>query len=149
MYTLLHNLMRRYTLQPHVADIRLYLEATTPEELFTVSVEGLAYVLAGNSCQFLHRENTYTLSHPIHLSSVDQTSLLIDFLSSVLSTSMINRSIYCQTKIVDLKENHLDAILYGYNYESIKQEIKAVSYTEAKITKNDINNLETTIVLEI
>ena len=141
--------MRRYTLQPPVADIRLYLEASTIEELFTVSVEGLAYLLAGNSCQLLQRENTYTLSHPVHLSSVDQTGLLIDFLSSVLSTSMINRSIYCQTKIIDLKENHLDAILYGYNYESIKQEIKAISNIETKIIKNGEGNLETTIVLDI
>lgn len=139
--------MRRYTVEPHFADVVLYLEATSLQELFTVAVEGLAYLFATNACQIYQKENLYTLSHPIHLESDNLNSLLVDFLSSILSISIIDKVVYCQTKIVGLDANHVDAIIYGYHYEGIKQEIKEVSLPEVNIIKNSRGNYETSVVM--
>lgn len=62
----------------------------------------------------------------LELASLDISSLLIDFLSTILTLSYENKAIFCFDK-----------------------DIKAVTYHEAEVKKNDQGKYETTIVFDI
>lgn len=137
--------MRNYKLLPHTADVRLYVEADTPEELFKGALNGMAEILKKGFCA----EKIETASKMLNIESIDQTSLLIDFLSEALQYSHEEKIIYCRVKIIKLEEKSLEAEIFGRGADGFDEDIKAVTYHEAEIRKNEKGNWEVTIVFDI
>ena len=75
--------------------------------------------------------------------------MLIDFLSDVLSISYIENAIYCTVKILKFSDYTIKAEISGMNVEIFDEEIKAVTYHEASIKKNNNNLWETYIIFDI
>lgn len=138
--------MQQYNIIPHVADIRLKVEAGSLERLFSISLEGMNRILYKEYEKHL---NKHTIIKEISVKSYDATSLLIDFLSEVLTLSHIHKAIFHRIDQLEIVGNSLHAHILGAKVDKFAEDIKAVTYHEAKIATNTKGNLETTIVFDI
>lgn len=130
----------------HTADVRLQVSADTLPELFVASLEGMNEILKEGFC----REQTeHPLAHDIDISSYDTTSLLIDFLSEVLTLSHIDGAVFCDVEAINLKGNSLSAKIRGASVERFDKDVKAVSYHEAEVRRDSKGSYQTNIVFDI
>jgi SHS2 domain-containing protein len=137
--------MRSYKLLPHTADTRLYVEADTMEELFKGALGGIAEIIKNG----IVAKKVETKSKMVKIDSLDQTSLLIDFLSEVLQYIYEEKVVYFRTKILKLGEKEMEAEIFGREEEGFDEDIKAVTYHEAEIKKNEKGYWEVTIVFDV
>ncbi len=139
--------MKTFRIIPHTADVRLKVEASSLEELFTVSLEGMNQILKKDFCK---RRIDIPTIHQIQISSPDTTTaLLIDFLSEALTLSHIHGTIFCRVEFIELGSDSLTANLLGVKVKGFDEDIKAVSYHEAEIERNNRGNLQTNLVFDI
>ena len=131
---------------PHTADIRMKIESSTLQELFTAGTQGMSNILRKGFCNQHHSLNHQT---KIEIQSSDYTCLLIDFLSEVLSLSYIEKSIYCKIQMLYFSKHKLVAVVFGTRVDFFEEEIKAVTYHEAHVGKNSNNCWETFIIFDI
>lgn len=130
----------------HTADIRMLIEAKTLQSLFVEGVKGMGNILKENFCESSHKIDTEVM---IELKATDNTSLLIDFLSDALSQSYINNVVFWDIEIIELMEYKIRAKLSGTQVEIYDEDIKAVTYHEAHVTKNDKGYWGTSIIFDI
>ena len=103
-------------------------------------------ILKENFCESSHKIDTEVM---IELKATDNTSLLIDFLSDALSQSYINNVVFWDIEIIELMEYKIRAKLSGTQVEIYDEDIKAVTYHEAHVTKNDKGYWGTSIIFDI
>ena len=130
----------------HTADIRMLIHAKTLEELFKNGVKGMGNILKEGFCESSHEINTKVM---IEVKAADNTSLLIDFLSDVLSQSYIENVVFWDIEIIELTEYKIRAKLSGTQVEIYDEDIKAVTYHEAHVTTNDQGYWCTSIIFDI
>ena len=135
--------MKRFSLIPHTADIRLFVEASTLEDLFQVALEGMTHIISPHRCP-LQKTTSFTLT----ISAPDKTILLIDFLSEVLTKIYLTKHLYCQATFASLTDTTLHAQIKGHKIEKFAEDIKAVTYHEALIVERN-KLLQTTIIFDI
>lgn len=138
--------MKSHKILAHTADTRLYAEGSSRAELFEAALEGMNRIIKKNGCG---ENGEFPLVKNIAVSSVDFTSLLIDFLSEVLAFSHEERALFCRVEFSKLTENDLVAKIFGKKADGFDEDIKAVTYHEAEIRKNEKGNWETVIVFDI
>lgn len=138
--------MRSHQLLTHTADVRLLATGDSLEELFRAALEGINKLLKPGNYRPSKTPQREAL---ISIVSSDMTSLLIDFLSEVLTESYAQKILYCQLEFLRLDENSLQAKISGHRTSGFAREIKAVTYHEAEIKKTHKNKYETTIVLDL
>jgi SHS2 domain-containing protein len=136
--------MYRFTFLGHTADTRLKLEATSHEELFQAGLEGLATLIHPSPLP-LEPEVSYELS----LQSSDSTALIIDFLAEVLTLSHIHKAIFTKIHFKNFSPTALEAEIKGTKVDRFEKDVKAVTYHEANITKNDQELFETIVIFDI
>ncbi|MFH1461495.1 MAG: archease [bacterium] len=137
--------MKSYKFASHTADVRLLVKADNLKDLFKVSLEGLVQLLKKNLC----KETTeFTLKEAIKINSPDRTALLIDFLSEVLTCCQINKAIYCKVEFKNLENKSLECTIYGKKVDKFDEDIKAVTYHEAEIKKEN-GIFQTNIIFDI
>lgn len=139
--------MRTYQLLSHTADIRMKVEADSLPELFVAATEGMMNIIKIPNFKFLISK--IKTERIIKISSTDKTALLIDFMNEVLYQSQKNREIYTEVKFLEFSETALKAEISGQKVEEFDEDIKAVTYHEAEIVKNEKRNFETIIVFDI
>ncbi len=138
--------MKKYSFIPHTADARIKVEASSIEELFACSLEAMSEIIKPGFCQ---ETKKFGVTKQLKVSAPDRTTLLIQFLSEVLTLSYEQQVIFCQVKFKQLDDDLLIAKLLGTKTSSMDEDIKAVTYHEVEIVKNKSGNLETTIVFDI
>lgn len=138
--------MKKFSLLPHTADIRLHLEADSPDELFRAGLEGMSAILGEDFCTHPH---PHDLRERIAFKSPDRTSLLIDFLSEVLTLTHTQRAIFCEAAIADLREDSLDITVFGSPVDRLAEDIKAVTYHEANVHERSDGRWETIVIFDI
>ena len=137
--------MKHFAIHSHTADVRLELEASTLEELFTVALIGMAEFIKPNSCT----GDNLIIKKEILVNSIDTTALLIDFMSDVLTETHINKAIFCTVTFAELTETSVRATIFGKHVESFDEDVKAITYHEADVKKNSAGNYTTVIVFDI
>lgn len=138
--------MNLYKISPHVADVRLNVRGKSYEQLFTVALEGMNRILNKDYEKYL---NGQTIIKVISVTSYDVTSLLIDFLSEALTLSHIHKAIFHTIDRLEIHDTSLDAYVLGAKVSRLDEDIKAVTYHEAKVRKNEKGQYETNIVFDI
>ena len=138
--------MKYYQIIEHTADVRLNIEASSYEELFEAGLDGMSQIIKNGFCK---RYLEYPLKFELTVSSSDVTSLLIDFLSDVLTLSHIHNVIFCKVVFKKLTAKSLKAFIYGRRVKKFDEDIKAVSYHEAEIMRDKKGNFKTNIVFDI
>lgn len=122
--------MRTITTLPHTADIRLRIEAESPEELFEAALVGMTNILREDFC---NQQSAMTIRHSLVIDSADTTSLLIDFLSEVLTLSYTSNALFCQLAVKMLSDSHIEADVLGAPADAFDEDIKAVTYHKAEV----------------
>ena len=138
--------MRESSIIPHTADVRLAVEADSLPELFIAALEGMNAILASDS---VRRTLGDIISIEVHVDSPDRTSLLIDFLSEVLTQSYLHKAILHKADFLKLDNEHMRARLTGRYIAEFSEDIKAVTYHEAEIKQNDRGHFVTNIIFDI
>jgi SHS2 domain-containing protein len=136
----------KFEFHPHTADIRMKVEAPNLKELFEVALLGMGEILREGWCNGHHN---LPMKVTINIESKDRTCLLIDFLSEVLSLSYAKKAVYCQLQISTLRTTKLEGCILGAPVNFLDEEIKAVTYHEANLIKNQRNQWETLIIFDI
>lgn len=136
--------MKKFEILGHTADLRLKVEGTTLEELFSAAIEGMATVIFQKIT-----EKGSSVTEEIQLESIDITSLLIDLMAETLTRSHINQVVYFQIEFEELTNTKLKAKIMGAPVDHFDEDVKAVTYHEANIEKNDDDIFETKIVFDI
>lgn len=131
-----------YQFVGHVADARIKVESETLEELFVDAFEGTMDLLNPN-----FDSSTEKVKRIVKLNASDVTLLLIDFLNKVLLNAHTNKEAYNKITLIHLDKNSIKATLHGSGVKSFGENIKAVTYHEADVHKND--KWETNIVYDI
>ncbi len=132
---------------PHTADVRMRIEAETLPLLFEAGLRGMSHILKEDYCINEQKRN---LRRVFAISAADVTCLLIDFLSEVLTLSYTEKSVFCDLNFVDFSEKLISAEISGSVVpDGFDEEIKAVTYHEAAVTKNTEGLWETLVVFDI
>lgn len=137
--------MRKYSYLEHICDIRLKVEADSIEELFRAALDGMNSIIAGGDVE----ESPEHSPVKICVESMDYTCLLIDFLSEVLLLTQSHYRIFSSIDIESLTSSKIEAVLHGSFVEGFDEDIKAVTYHEAEVIKNEQGNYESIIVFDI
>ena len=129
---------------PHTADMRMELEAKSLQELYVLAVKGMGEVLRKNFCK---QTTTFNKKAIIETSASDNTNLLIDFLSDVLSISYVEKTIFCMVNILSFSKYNIKAEIMGSDIELFDEEIKAVTYHEANVHQDNQDRLWKTYII--
>jgi SHS2 domain-containing protein len=138
--------LRHYELIPHTADTRVAATGDTLPELFLAALEAMNEVIREGGCT---GRDELTLSRTVEISSYDTTALLIDFLSEALTLSHIDNALYCDAEFVELGETALVARLRGVPVDRFDVDVKAVSYSEAEVERDESGQYRTSVVFDI
>lgn len=136
--------MKAYHILPHTADVSLRAEGSTIEELFCAALEGMAEILEARITKHEAR-----IRKNITIQSLDQTALLVDFLSEALAQSQIEKAVFTKIQFKKITDSGLEAEISGDRAEGFGEDIKAVTYHGAEIIKNEASNYEATILFDI
>ncbi|HET9429924.1 MAG TPA: archease [Chitinophagaceae bacterium] len=139
--------MPAFKILPHTADVRLQVTGLTLEELFRSALKGMGHLQKKDFCE--EEKTEFSIEEKIKVRSTDQTSLLIDFLSEALTSSHINKVIYCQASFDKLSATEVSATIKGDRVDYFEEDIKAVTYHEAEIIENEDLQLETVVIFDI
>lgn len=137
--------MQNFEFSEHTADVRILLKGSGITELFSAGLSSINKVLYDD----LVPAETDT---PIHfeISSCDLTALLVDFLNHCLSLSYINNAVFSIIYLeINEEEFSLKASVSGMKVPNFNEDIKAVTYTEAEISKEKDNNYQCQIILDL
>lgn len=130
----------------HTADVKVRLTSETLPGLFRLSLQSLNQLLQSD---FDDRKYKSTITENLELESPDTTSLLIDFLSEVLTLSQIHKAIFYDFNIEKMTDYKLSGKLSGTPVASFNEDVKAVTYHEAEVKVNDHGDWETIIIFDI
>jgi len=138
--------MKTYKVLPHTADVRLWVEADRLEELFAAALEGMAGLIKESQVEL---KKGRVIEETLELEAPDVTALLIDFLSAALTLTHQKKAVFTQIRFLKLNDKSLKGIIKGFETDGFDDDIKAVTYHEAEITKNLSGIFETMIVFDV
>jgi SHS2 domain-containing protein len=126
------EIMEKYEILEHPADLKIRAYGRNLGELFTNTAMGMMEFLYGkdiNKPQFINMRK-------IKIKSRDLESLLVDWLSEILYLSDANNRAYVEYNIIKIDEKRIEAEVGSCPAEA-KEDIKAVTYNELKVEKNN------------
>jgi len=138
--------MKTYKVLPHTADVRLWVEADSRAELFSAALEGMAGLIKTSRIELLKEKSVENI---IKLEAPDNTALLIDFLSAVLTLTHQCKAVFTEVTFARLNETSLNCTIKGFETDGFDDDIKAVTYHEADVKNNSSGRFETMIVFDI
>lgn len=120
--------MKKFEFLEHTADFKFRIYGQDLKEIVLNSLLALKEYLEPELAQ-------EKIEKEIEVESADQTTLFIDFLSEVLANSYIEKAIFDEVEFFEFTPNKIKAKIKGKKIKSIKKEIKAITYHQAKIEK--------------
>ncbi len=126
----------------HTADLRIWVRANTPEELFRYALKGMAKILSPKAKGQDIRRN-------FSISSLDLSSLLIDFLNEAIYLANVNKEVYTNVEFSFFEDTHCVGEFIGTKVKEFDEDIKAATYHEAKIEQSKDGFFEVTIIFDI
>jgi SHS2 domain-containing protein len=138
--------MKSFEIISHTADVRIKAYGINIKSLFEEALKGLIFVLQPNN---VLSDKNKKIFIDISVNSYDKTALLIDFLSEALTQMYIKNVLIRRVEFLEITNNTLKGKLTAYYIDKFAVDIKAVTYHEAEIIFNKLNEYECTVVLDI
>ena len=130
----------------HTSDIAILAKGYRLKEVFDDALRQMNEVLLPGHCE---GPRHYDCRMHIHLRGEDPTALLIDFLSDVLALTFIQKAIYCEAFFESLSRREVAVDLFGRWYGWLENEINAVTYHEANLSRNPSGIWTTQLLFEL
>ena len=127
----------------HTADHALRIFGENLKELFVSAAEGMTSLMVADMSGIAVK-----IEKTIELEAIDPESLLVEWLSELAYWAEAEMLIFRTFRIKHLTENHLVASVTGGKISALEKLIKAVTYHNLKIKKNQ-QGLEVTIVFDV
>lgn len=124
--------MERYRVIDHPSDIGIEAFGKDKKELFENAAFGMMDVMFDLSDVKRQTAHNFKVSN-----SIDLESLLVSWLSELLSISDIKKLAFRDFQIVRMTDTSLEATAGGGKIGRVKTGIKAVTYSQMKIEKNN------------
>ncbi len=126
----------------HTSDVRLRVTGATRAALFRDALRGVAAAMRP-------RGRGAAVTRRVRLEAADGTALLVDFLSEALALMQARRESYREARFTRLSERRLEATLRGTAVEGFGEDIKAVTYHEARVAGGAAGGWATNLVLDL
>lgn len=130
----------------HRADLRMRVDGLTLAELFQSAFDGVMHVLKEKKPP---QETAKIFKRRIKISSADESALLIDFLNEVLYSAYSHREIYLSVAFKKLSGIELEAEIFGIPVQDFDEDIKAATYHEVEIKRDEAGKWTTVLVFDI
>jgi SHS2 domain-containing protein len=127
--------VKKYRFIDHSGDAAVVVEGGTLEELFQHAAESFFYVITEPA----NIEGVESRSVSLHAPGLEE--LLVDWLNEFLYLFDTRSLLFGRFDIKRLDEQHLDAVVWGEEYDKekhpIKTTIKAVTFHQLRVEKKD------------
>lgn len=129
---------------PHTADVRVQIEADSLEGVFRAGVAAMNRLLKKNGCG---KPGLLNIRREADIEAPDVTALFVDFLSEILTASHTEKALFCQIDFTELTPRHLRATASGRAQIAFDDDIKAVTYHEAEVVRDEKTGRWSTCVI--
>lgn len=138
-----------YKFLEHTADVKMKVWSNNLKDLFNQAFKGLMNCIIPQNPNYSGQ-----IRRLIIFSSNDFANLLIDFLNEILTLSQIYKEIYQKINFIHFPENShknlfIEAEIIGQEIDKFAKDIKAITYHNANLIKNEKGEWEITIVFDI
>jgi len=137
------SLRKKYQLLEHRTDLKIKVFGRSEKEIFLNSLLAMENYLSPLT------EKRETRKRKIKLKSIDLEILLADFLNQILYLNQTFREIYSGIDFKKLSEKEIEAEILGNKVLGFKREIKAATYHDLKVEKDEDNNWQAVILFDI
>ncbi len=146
---------KKFEILEHTADIRLKVFGSSPKELFKNALYAMGYVQKPDIVEqstvgrIIGRLRGRRVVEEVAIESMDYDTLLVDFLSGVLSYSDTQNAVFFDVKFKEFSENKAEGLIYGVKVDDFDKDIKAVTYHEVEVKEIEPGKWESTLVFDI
>jgi SHS2 domain-containing protein len=142
--------MKDWKILDHTADLRISVKGSNLKDLFGAALEAMAGIeKRGTRLKRRTDVKGAYITHDIEVNAENATLLLIDFLNQVLSLSQVEHAVFYDVEFEELSKTSLIAHVSGTKVDGFDEDIKAVTYHEADVKRNEKGDYETKIVFDI
>ena len=130
----------------HTSDVAIYAEGFSLKELYSNALWQMNEVLLPGYCQ---KADHYDCLLRMRLYAPDATALLIDFLSAAMALPYIQKALFLYVYFDVMSETEISARLYGRWYGRLENEVKAVTYHEAHVSRDHGGRWATPVLFDL
>lgn len=134
--------MKKFEVLEHRADLKIRVFGKTKEELFENAMigmfEGARYESGGGK-----------IKREIKVSSLDLSTLLVDFLSGVLYLSEVHQEVYSDVEFKKFSDKEIKGTLIGKKLKRMGVIIKGATYHALEIHQREDGTWEATVLFDI
>lgn len=123
------------TKQPNI--IVVEIDGKSLKDVYVLATKTLAAILEGDEENLATNATGEGFGQTLSVAAVDQASLMVEWLTALISLADVDSIIIDQVSIDSLDETSLTASVRGYYRPQIAQPINSVIYDSVKIKKND------------
>src|SRR3989344_6067498 len=133
---------KRFEVVEEAANLKLRIFGASPKDLFKNALYAMGFtqkpeiVEQSTVGKLIGRLRGKQVSEDFLIESMDYSTLLVDFLSDVLSRADIHNAVFFDVKFNDFSENKIEGEIYGVKVDDFTRSIKSVVYHEVDIKKN-------------
>lgn len=146
---------KKFEVLEHTADLRLKIFGSSPKELFKNALYALGWtqkpeiVEQSTVGKIIGRLRGHQVNEGFLIESMDYNTMLVDFLSHILSISDTHDAVFFDVKFKEFSENKIDGKVYGVKVSDFDKDIKAVTYHEVEVKEIEPGKWESLLVFDI
>jgi len=130
----------------HTSDVAIFAQGFSRKELYSNALWQMNEVLLPGYCR---KAKHYDCLLSLHIHAPDPSALIIDFLSEALALTYIQKALFCSVYFDELSNTELNARIYGRWYGCLENEIKAVTYHEAHVSRDQTGRWTTPVLFDL
>ena len=134
--------MKKYEILEHKADLKIKVFGKDKRELFKNALIGMFEVAK-------YEGENGKIKRKLKISSLDLSSLLVDFLGEVLYFSEVKKEVYDSIEFLAFDDKNIEGILIGKKLKRMGIYVKAVTYHDLDIHQREDGLLEATVLFDI
>jgi len=136
--------MKTFEILPHTGDVRVKAAGSTLAELFTAALEGMFDVAKPH-----FDVKAPTVERPFKIESADSSALLVDFLNEAIALSDANGEVYSSVRFDQVSDTTVVGSFLGKTVEGFDTQIKAATYHDLKLERNQDGEMEATVIFDV
>ncbi|MEK7579711.1 MAG: archease [Patescibacteria group bacterium] len=146
---------KKFEILEESPDFKLKIFGSSPKDLFKNAIYSLGYTQKPEIVEqstvgaLLGRLRGKRVIEDFLIESMDYNTLLVDFLSEVLSRCETHNAVFFEVKFDSFSENKIEGRIYGVKSEDFAKTVKAVAYEQVNIIEAAPKNWETLLVFDI
>jgi SHS2 domain-containing protein len=113
----------------HVADASIRVYGANCADLLANAAVGMFSLMAD------WEDRSFSAQHEVSLRSMDEETLLVDWLTELLYLHEMEERIYVDIDFVDVSTTSLEAVVRGTNEWTPRTAVKAVTYNDLRVAK--------------